>query len=73
MISIGDKVKFNPFKDVRILGLAGVDDETVKGKVIEVYPEHRWFAVEYFLGKDNTRLRTSFKFSDIDKTVFPCK
>lgn len=72
MIKIGDKVQFDCLKGIKIRGMAS-GKEIVTGKVIEVYPEHRWFAVEYRLGREKTRLRTSFNFTDIDVTVFPCK
>jgi hypothetical protein len=72
MIKVGDKVEFDHLKDIKIRGLAS-GKHIVTGTVIEVYPEHQWFAVEYFLGEDNTRLRTSFKFVDIGVSVFPCK
>lgn len=67
-IKVGDKVEFDHLKDIKISGLAQ-GKHIVTGKVIEIYPEHRWFAVEYFIGKDKTRMRTSFKFADIGEKV----
>ena len=72
MIKIGDRVKFDCLKDIKIRGTAA-GQEYVKGKVIEVYPEQNWFAVEYRLGKDDTRLRTSFHFCDIGDNVTVCR
>lgn len=68
MIKLGDKVKFDCLKDIKIRGTAA-GREIVKGKVIEVHKDHGWFAVEYCLGEDNTKLRTCFHFSDIGKDV----
>lgn len=61
MIKIGDKVRFNGFE--------GNQDYLI-GKVVEIHKKHHWFAVEYCLGEDNTKLRTSFHFADIDVNVF---
>lgn len=72
MVKIGDKVRFDHLKDIKIRGMAS-GQEFVTGKVIEVYPDKRWFAVEYSLKNDDTRLRTSFHFADIDVNVTLCK
>lgn len=71
MIKVGDKVKFDHLKDIRISGLA-YGKSMVKGVVIEVHEDHRWFGVRYSLG-DDASLRTSFNFADIGVNVFPCK
>ena len=71
-IKVGDKVTFDYLKDIKIRGVAAGSLD-VTGTVIEVFPEHHWCSVEYFLGPDNTRFRTSFNFVDIGITVFPCK
>ena len=72
MIKIGTKVEFDMLKDIRIRGMAA-GKEFVKGRVVEVYPERSWFAVEYCLGEDDTKLRTSFHFCDIGDSVMVCK
>lgn len=69
MIKIGDKVTFDCLKNINIRGMA-CGEEWVVGKVIEIHKKHHWFAVEYCLGEDNTKLRTSFHFADIDVNVF---
>ena len=69
MIKIGDKVTFDCLRDIKVRGTATGEDWVV-GKVIEVHTEHNWFAVEYPLGEDDTRLRTSFHFCDIGDAVF---
>lgn len=66
MIKVGQKVRFNPFKDIRQYGLASVND-VVTGKVHYVHPTHRWFNVEY--GDDMGTRLISFKFDDIGKNV----
>ena len=72
MIKVGDKVRFNCLKDVVFPGM-GLGEEYVDGKVVEVYPEHSWFSVEYILGKDKKRMRASFHFVDIGKKVAVCR
>lgn len=72
MIKVGTKVEFDCLRDIKIRG-TGIGKEIVKGRVVEVYPEHSWFAVEYCLGEDDTKLRTSFHFCDIGDSVTVCK
>ena len=62
MIKVGQKVRFNPFKDLRITGIGGVSG-CVTGTVVSVHASHHWFGVEYKDG-DHT-WRTSFKFEDV--------
>ena len=71
MIKIGDKVKFDHLKDIKISGLA-YGAQQVEGEVIEIHEDHNWFAVKYQLVEGVT-LRTSFHFADIGVNVFPCK
>lgn len=71
MIKVGDKVEFDCLKDIKIRGMAA-GQEWVTGKVIEVHTDRSWFAVEYRLGEDDTRLRTSFHFADIGDKVTVC-
>lgn len=66
MLKVGDKVKFDHLKDIKIHGLA-CGRCFVTGTVVEIHKEHRWFSVEYKIG-DSTQ-RTSFSFSDIDDKV----
>lgn len=71
MIKIGDKVKFDHLNGICIRGLP-YGAYVVKGTVIEIHEDHKWFAVEYFLD-GNVKMRTSFNFADIGVTVFLCK
>lgn len=63
-VKLGQKVRFDPF--VHVLGF-GVDEcrEEVEGTVVEIYPEHKWFSVEY----GDTKQRISFKFFEIGERV----
>lgn len=72
MIKVGDRVRFDMLKDIKIRGMAS-GTEFVVGKVIDVIPERKRFDVIYKVGEDDTLLRTSFNFVDIDVSVFPCK
>lgn len=66
MVSIGQKVKFDPFE--AITGFASEDckGNEVTGTVVMVNEPHRWFSVKY------GNQRTSFSFSDIGKAVTIC-
>lgn len=68
MIKLGDKVRFDCLKDIKIRGTA-CGQEYVTGTVIEVHEDRNWFAVEYCLGEDDTKLRTSFHFADLGENV----
>lgn len=63
-VKVGQKVQFDPWNDLKGLGIKEVRS-AVTGKVVAVYPAHMWFSVVY--GKH--RLRTSFKFCDIGDGV----
>lgn len=70
MITIGDKVQFDPFKD--ITGFASEDNrgKIVTGTVVLINYENKWFSVEYECGGEKQRI--SFKFSQIGKDVLIC-
>ena len=72
MIKVGDKVKFDHLKDVKIRGIVFVP-ATVKGTVVDIHKDHHWFSVEYKIGECETPMRTSFHFADIGEKVFLCK
>ena len=63
-VSVGQKVQFDPFDDIKGFGLNEFR-KTITGTIIAVYPKHQWFLVEYGIHK----LRTSFKFCDIGDGV----
>lgn len=67
MIKVGQKVAFDPFKDIKFNGALSFH-ETVEGVVHFVHPTHRWFNVEYGT-EDIGRMLISFKFDDIGRTV----
>ena len=63
-ISIGQKVRFDPFETAVGFGVDAVRGE-VEGTVVEIFTEHKWFSVEY----GDPKQRTSFKFCDIGERV----
>lgn len=68
MVTVDDKVTFDPFAEVT--GFASEDNKGnfVTGSVVYVNYEHKWFSVEY----GNPKTRTSFKFCDIGTAVKVC-
>ena len=66
MIKIGQKVEFDPFKDIHVNGVANNGRRQV-GTVIIVNASHQWFGVEY--GDEDGTFRTSFRFDDIGDNV----
>lgn len=67
MIRVGQKVRFDPLKDVTGYGAESVRNHFVTGYVVMVNESHRWFSVEY-----GNNQRMSFKFYDIGKKVTIC-
>ena len=65
VVTIGQKVRFDPFR--HITGFASDDHRgrSVRGRVVYINEPHQWFSVEY--GKP--KARTSFKFCDIGHGV----
>ena len=68
MISIDDKVMFDPFECITGFASADHKDNTVTGVVTFVNYGHKWFSVEY----GDPKLRASFQFWDIGKSVKIC-
>ena len=66
MIKVGQRVQFNPFKDIRQNGFGNTSD-IVEGIVHFVHPTHGWFNIEYDGGAGMQLL--GFRFDDIDKAV----
>lgn len=68
MVTVDDKVWFDPF--VQSMGFASDLNRGhyVTGTVVMVNYEHKWFSVEYGVPK----MRTSFKFCDIGEAVKLC-
>ena len=63
-VSIGQKVRFDPFETGFGFGIEDCRGE-VEGTVVQVYKDHKWFSVEY----GDPKQRTSFNFADIGKSV----
>lgn len=63
-IAAGRKVQFDPFETATGYGIGDVRG-LVTGTIVKVYPEHKWFSVEY----GNPKQRISFKFCDIGERV----
>ena len=68
MITVGDRVKFDPFEEITGFASECIKGKLVTGTVVYINHEHKWFSVEY--GKP--KLRTSFKFWQIGKDVKVC-
>lgn len=67
MIKVGQKVRFDPYRE--ITGFASEDcrGKKVIGTVVMVNRPHTWFSVEYDC--HGVKLRDSFKFSQIGNGV----
>jgi hypothetical protein len=63
-VSIGQKVRFDPFETAFGMGIEDCRCE-VEGTVVDVYPEHQWFSVVY----GDPKQRISFQFCDIGERV----
>ncbi len=63
-VTVGQRVRFDPFENIVGFGIDACRVE-VEGTVVEIYPEHKWFSVEY----GDPKQRTSFKFCDIGERV----
>lgn len=68
MIKVGQKVRFDPFKELKGFGAEDNRGKMVTGTVVMVNYEHKWFSVEY----GDPKMRTSFKFCDIGSVVKVC-
>ena len=61
MISVGQKVRFDPLAAIRTQKETA---EYITGTVVFVSEPHKWFSVQY--GKNN---RASFKFHEVGEVV----
>lgn len=68
MVEIGQKVKFNPFREFDDIDFE-YDDVEVVAEVSYINEKHRWFEVEYKEG--NETLRIGFNFADMFHNVWP--
>lgn len=67
MITVGEKVQFDPFKVITGFASDLNRGKMMTGTVVMVNYENKWFSVEYDCG--GTKQRISFKFWDIGKSV----
>ena len=65
MVTVGQKVKFDPFQHIGGYGASDLRGKKVTGTVVEVYPANGWFSVKY--GESGARI--SFMYDDIGKDV----
>jgi hypothetical protein len=68
MITIDDKVTFDPFGEITGFGSEDNKGNYVTGNVVYVNYGHQWFLVEY----GEPKMRTSFKFCELGKAVKIC-
>ena len=64
-IEVGQKVRFDPFRDITGFASDMNRGRDVRGKIVYVNEPHKWFLVEY--GKPKARV--SFKFCDLGHGV----
>lgn len=62
MISVGQRVKYDPFQAISFLGVCDIR-KVVVGAVVYVNHKRKWFTVE------NEGVRTSFSFTEVGKVV----
>ena len=70
MITVDDKVQFDPFEVITGFASDLNRGNIVTGTVVMVNYANKWFSVEYECG--GGKQRTSFKFCDIGKAVKIC-
>ena len=70
MVEIGEKVRFVPSFVPKECNFSTAPNEYVKGKVVYVNHNHKYFTAEY--GWEGSLQRESFKFSQIGKDVLIC-
>lgn len=67
MITIGERVQFDPMEHITGMGSESIKGNFVTGTIVFVHYAHKWFSVEY-----GNNQRTSFLFSDVGKSVTIC-
>ena len=67
MISVGQKVRFDPYDEIMGFGTEAIRGNLVTGTVVYVNEGHHWFSV-----KHGNNQRTSFHFCQIGKDVQLC-
>lgn len=67
MVEVGQKVKFDPFREVTGFASEDCRGQIHGGTVVMVNRPHKWFSVEYDCC--GVKMRDSFKFSQIGREV----
>ena len=67
MIEVGQKVRFEPFKEMTGFASDLNRGSVATGAVVMVNEQNKWFSVAY------GNQRTSFKFSQVGTDVKPCQ
>lgn len=67
MIRVGQRVRFDAFREITGFASADCRGKILDGKVAMVNRPHSWFSVEYDC--QGVKMRDSFKFSQIGKDV----
>lgn len=67
-VEVGQKVRFDPFREIKGFGAEDHRGELVTGTVVMVNAPHKWFSVEY----GSPKQRTSFNFCEIGRAVTVC-
>ena len=65
MIKVGQKVRLDPFRELKGVGAEDNRGNYVTGTVVMVNERHKWFSVEC----GDPKMRTSYKFCDIGSVV----
>ncbi len=63
MIEIGQKVRYDPFKDMTYMGVGEIR-QIVTGTVTYINYKRGWFMVEH------ESMKNTFRFTDIGKSVW---
>ncbi len=71
MIKIGQKVKFDPAREVKGFASKDAKGKIVTATVVHINVPHKWFTAEYNT-VSGEKLRTAFKFCDIGQAVKIC-
>lgn len=66
MLKVGQKVRFDPFRELDGAGNTEIR-QTVTGTVVYINEAHGWFSVIYGEGQ-----RTSYRLTDLGDTVRLC-
>ena len=71
MVEVGQKVQFDPSRDIKGFASKDTKGKVVTGTVVYVNALNRWFSAEYKTAS-GVKVRTSFLFCEIGKSVKVC-